>query len=115
MMMEGFIRIRQELTSVGDDEATTLTVDHSIQFFNPCEKYLVYMDRIDSIIKFLQNQAQSFEQARLAIENLLKKLYLHRNNFTTSSTNAHFTCYVSKFIIIYISNCFHIAILKQEF
>ena len=82
MMMERFVRIRQELISVADDEATTITVDHSIQFFNSYKKYLAYMDQIDSVTKFLQNRAQPFEQARLAIENLLDKLDLHRKNPT---------------------------------
>ena len=88
MMLERFLRIRQELMSVADDEATTLTVDHGIVFFNRCKRYLSYMEQIDSVTKFLQNRVQPFEQARLAIENLIEKVAIDRNN----CNNKFFRC-----------------------
>ena len=74
--------------SVADDEATTLTMDHGIVFFNRCKRYLPYMEQIDSVTKFLQNRVQPFEQARLAIENLIEKVAIDRNN----CNNKFFRC-----------------------
>ncbi|GFH44601.1 hypothetical protein CTEN210_01075 [Chaetoceros tenuissimus] len=92
IMIERFLKIREALRQVAEDERTELQVDTSAAFADRCTKYLNYMVEIDSVTKKLQERCLPFCDGRIMLDDIASRVDRHNNGPNANHTKKFYGC-----------------------
>ena len=79
-MLERFLRIRDELVAVSEDENSDLQINKTTQFKNKVMRYCGYMKQINYSTKYMQTRKVTLAQCRDSLSMLIQDVEEGRNN-----------------------------------
>ena len=71
-MMERFLRIRDELMEVSEDDRSNVDVNSTVAFRDKCFKYAAWLKHINNVTLFLQTRLLSLEKCRGVLDILIE-------------------------------------------
>ena len=79
-MMERFLRIRDDLAAVAEDDNSDLQMNRTVQFKNKVTRYCAYMKQINYSTKYMQTRKVTLAQCRDSLNMLMQDVEEGRND-----------------------------------
>ena len=79
-MMERFLKIRDELIAVAEDENSDLQMNRTVPFRNKVSRYCEYMQQINLSTKYMQTRKLTLAQCRESLNMLMQDVDEGRND-----------------------------------